>query len=131
MNNCVAWLKNSFQSSVLAEENPGTRDAIRKLATEKYETWEWNFGYSPEYSFQVDFRTYNQICVYVIYVKNGYIYQVTPSELFTTNPLDALFKELTGLPHRESELSDFYQRFFPDFEQAGITDVEFLHQFFN
>lgn len=26
-------------------------EAINKLVTEKYETWEWNFGYSPEYEF--------------------------------------------------------------------------------
>jgi lipoate---protein ligase len=25
--------------------------AIEKLSTEKFKTWEWNFGYSPKYSF--------------------------------------------------------------------------------
>jgi lipoate---protein ligase len=25
---------------------------IEKLADEKFKTWEWNFGYSPKYSFK-------------------------------------------------------------------------------
>lgn len=27
-------------------------EIIQKLTTEKFETWEWNFGYSPKYSFK-------------------------------------------------------------------------------
>ena len=26
--------------------------AIHKISAEKFETWEWNYGYSPKYSFQ-------------------------------------------------------------------------------
>ncbi len=32
--------------------NEEDKTAIQKLANEKFNTWEWNFGYSPKYTFQ-------------------------------------------------------------------------------
>lgn len=32
---------------------------IEALVTEKYQTWEWNFGYSPKYSFKNSFENYS------------------------------------------------------------------------
>lgn len=31
---------------------PKLREEITKLARQKYETWEWNYGYSPRYNFE-------------------------------------------------------------------------------
>jgi lipoate-protein ligase A len=47
--------------------------AIEKLAEEKYKSWQWNYGYSPEYSFSVDldYNTNSEIIV-----KEGIIHTI-------------------------------------------------------
>jgi lipoate---protein ligase len=40
-------LENSFY-----QLNENDILAIEKLSTEKFKTWEWNFGYSPKYTFR-------------------------------------------------------------------------------
>lgn len=47
--------------------------AIEKLANEKYRTWEWNFGYSPKYTFQKMIRTEGGSIETYLYVEKGII----------------------------------------------------------
>ncbi len=43
-------LENAENSHYFLNEN--NIQSIEKLSTEKFRTWEWNFGYSPKYSFK-------------------------------------------------------------------------------
>lgn len=54
-------VKELFSDAEEYELTPADRAAVEKLRTEKYSTYEWNFGYSPNYSFQKE-----------AYIKGGY-----------------------------------------------------------
>ncbi len=46
---------------------------INRLKEEKYSTWEWNYGYSPIFSFSTTFHIGNQPLKTIITVRNGAI----------------------------------------------------------
>jgi lipoate-protein ligase A len=47
--------------------------AIEKLADEKYRTWEWNFGYSPKYTFRKMIKSEGGNIEIYLYVEKGLI----------------------------------------------------------
>jgi lipoate-protein ligase A len=47
-----SFLLDYFQISEIRSLSPADKSEIEKLADEKYKQWEWNFGYSPAYTFQ-------------------------------------------------------------------------------
>lgn len=67
---------------------------IHKLSTEKFETWEWNFGYSPKYSFINTFEEdgkYVEIALFIVkgivkscMIKGNYFSSQTSKELIST-----------------------------------------------
>lgn len=48
-------------------------DQINRLKEEKYVKWEWNYGYSPAFSFSTRFLTENQSFQATLLIKNGII----------------------------------------------------------
>lgn len=57
----------------IADLKPAEIDAIDELATEKYRTWEWNFGYSPDYIFRNEWTENEHVWKAQLDVKNGII----------------------------------------------------------
>jgi lipoate---protein ligase len=47
--------------------------AIEKLSTEKFKTWEWNFGYSPKYSFKNEVEIEGKLLKIRLIVEKGVI----------------------------------------------------------
>ncbi|MEZ4804106.1 MAG: lipoate--protein ligase [Bacteroidia bacterium] len=47
--------------------------AIEKIANEKYRTWDWNFGYSPKYTYQKLIKTNGGNIEIYLYVEKGVI----------------------------------------------------------
>ncbi|WP_419787145.1 lipoate--protein ligase [Pseudodesulfovibrio sp.] len=54
----------------------GETEAIEQLATERYRTWDWNFGSSPAYNFSKRTRTPGGLLDVHLYVKKGIITEV-------------------------------------------------------
>lgn len=79
-------------------------DGVKKLRNEKYATWAWNYGFSPEY----DIKKYRKfdfggvtVCIKVM--KGGSIAGVSIfGDFFGSGDLKELESRLTGLPLRES-----------------------------
>jgi lipoate-protein ligase A len=46
---------------------------IEKLSTEKFQTWEWNFGYSPRYTFRNEVEIEGKILRIEMFVEKGRI----------------------------------------------------------
>ena len=83
--------------------------AINKLVAEKYSTWKWNFGYSPEYTLHNRITSGNVSVEFLIKVKNGTIRQVEISgggaDFFTELP-----NLLKGVPHEEKAIESILKR---------------------
>ncbi|MEG2337383.1 MAG: lipoate protein ligase C-terminal domain-containing protein, partial [Bacteroidales bacterium] len=51
------YMVNLYPQAQLAELTSTQIEAIHQLVTQKYSTWEWNFGKSPKYNFSKNMRT--------------------------------------------------------------------------
>lgn len=57
-------------SKVLSESET---EAINKLALAKYKSWEWNFGYSPRFTFRKEIRFEGRTVIFEAQVKDGLV----------------------------------------------------------
>jgi lipoate-protein ligase A len=73
---------------------------IEQLATEKYKTWEWNFGYSPKYTFKKSSKSPAGFIEVYLMVEKGYIEQARiHGDFFNAKEVEELEQLLIGSPH--------------------------------
>ena len=79
------------------------REKIKKLAETKYKSFEWNFGYGPDYSFVVDTKIEDQIIKLELEVSESVFSRISVDKSTTFN-LDWL--SLTGKRHYWPDLGE-------------------------
>ena len=131
INLFIDWLLLFYEGSGLYEAAPNEHEAIRNLAETKYKTWEWNFGYSPAYSFTINLQLYTKIIPLVLKVENGKFVQSDLPADFENEPLTMLLNNLKGIFHKEVEIDNFVQKNSQELEQTGINTVTFRELFFS
>ena len=78
---------------------------ISRLRDEKYSTWEWNFGYSPEYKFEKLIRTKGGNLEFHLNVGKGIIQGIKIfGDFFHRYDIDVIEKALTGIRHDPDEI---------------------------
>lgn len=113
-------LKHVMESTPGAELYSFTQDdiaAISRLRDEKYNTWEWNFGYSPKYNFRKTVKTNGGKLEVTLEVVNG---TIEKARFFGDyfNKLDPVDIEqaLTGTLHNEAAIRERLKDFeIPDY----------------
>ena len=79
--------------------------AVKSLAEEKYRTWEWIFGWSPDYSFKNSWKHSSYEAVIELSIHRGLIKTGKIDSLqFAENTLEKIKSLLMGLPHREEDI---------------------------
>jgi lipoate-protein ligase A len=91
------------------------------LAKTKYMTWEWNYAYGPEYSFNNSFLIGGKGVSCRLFVKDGIIKEC---EIEGSQELDSLSIKLKGCRHMVPDIMDFFKN-----ENILITDEE-VYNFF-
>jgi lipoate---protein ligase len=77
---------------------------ITHISEAKYKTWEWNYGYSPEYKF-CNSATIEDIKVDIeIHVKKGIIEFIKISNDISTTNKNQIENALVGQPHEKNHL---------------------------
>ena len=99
--------QNELETYILTDAD---RENIRKLQKEKYETWEWNYGFYPAYSIRRD-RKFNSGLVSVnMEVEHGVIRQICLfGDFFGNRDIEELQQGLIGCrldEHLEEKLQD-------------------------
>ena len=98
-------------SDYLREQNPGINDwspsgndakAINELVKERYSKEEWNFGYSPDYTFDNSFISNGKLTVIRLEVRRGII---SSAKVEGDQEWAATASILVGVPHLLSEIS--------------------------
>ena len=130
INNLVDWLLKYFPGSNSYQLNQQELNSINDLAETKYKTWEWNFGYSPAYSFQVNIQAVEEPFLVNVRVENGKFVQIDFSQEITVHPLIQILIQMKGVQHNEEEINKFALNHAPEFELAGINIVNFSSSFF-
>lgn len=91
------------------ELTPEDQEGIQRLVKEKYETWDWNFGFSPNYNFQKAVKVPAGFIEVHLDVVKGVIDKVKIfGDFFAPQPIEELEQQLIGLKHDEQELRSLF-----------------------
>ena len=117
----------NFKEHFLSEID---KKLIEKLASEKYSTWQWNYGYSPKYIFKKTSNLFDKKIEIELKVEKGLIYEV---KLYTDGlsqpEISDIEKSLCGAEHR-------FESFLKHIKNSGnahfkkLNETEILHLFF-
>jgi lipoate---protein ligase len=100
----IQWFPVSEERVLTHEEI----SAIEKLADEKYKSWAWTYGYSPDYQFERVLTIGGEQAEIRLTVKKGVIIQVEAMNNAAPNLLTLLAGRLNGVNHN---FEDMYQVF--------------------
>lgn len=79
--------------------------AIEVLCNEKYRTWEWNFGYSPRYTFEKQATIEGHHATIFIQASEGVIREARiKSTLLERHHLNSIEKSLVGVQHEPNAI---------------------------
>ena len=105
--------------------------SINKIVEDKYRTWEWNYGSTPEYNFTKSIKTKCGSLQATMMVKQGYIEQLQfYGDFFTIKDLDDFEKMFIKHPHDYDELKKFLSEHPASEYFESITDEELLEVLF-
>ncbi len=81
-------------------------NSINELVKLKYNTWEWNFGNSPEYTFNKGIQTSEGNIEFNLYVKSGIIKETKISgNFYSSNNIENVEQCLIGKTHNFNSLN--------------------------
>jgi lipoate---protein ligase len=83
-------------------------EVISKLAEEKYKSWDWNFGYSPDYFLQRKIEIEGQSLNFKMKVRKGVIVEVISEP--QTNVSDEICGILLYISHRPESIVNVFSR---------------------
>ncbi|PID93360.1 MAG: lipoate--protein ligase [Bacteroidetes bacterium] len=76
------------------------KQEIEILVKEKFDTWDWNYGYSPQYTFEKSIKTTGGKIEFHLEIKEGIIAQIKIfGDFFAQKPTEEIERLLTGSPH--------------------------------
>ncbi|HSV88378.1 MAG TPA: lipoate--protein ligase [Bacteroidales bacterium] len=111
---------NVFPNARKYDFSPADIEYIQLLVNEKYDTWQWNYGYSPKYAFHKMIKTPGGYIEYHLNVEEGTIKDIKIfGDFFSFREISELEEMLRNLPHREEVIYD---------KLKPIPFGEYLHQ---
>jgi lipoate-protein ligase A len=101
---------------------------INELVRSKYNTWEWNFGYSPNYNFRKVVRTEKSGTLeFDLDVHNGAILHVKIfGDYFSRYDTEAIESALTGTAHNEHDILAALAPYNIEDYFSGLTTKELI-----
>lgn len=85
--------------------------AIEELMREKYETWAWNFGFSPKYNFTKAVKVPAGFIELHLDVEQGIIQKAKIfGDFFAAKPIEYLEEQLIGKKHETQELEELLSK---------------------
>lgn len=103
----------------MLQNNPGSemyefseadKEGIQKLIDEKYGTWDWNFGASPDYNFKKAIKIPAGFIELHLDVHRGFIEKARIfGDFFSAKPIEELEGRLIGQKHGTEDISKFLE----------------------
>ena len=99
------FLKQGESTSYQFSEND--QIAIQQLLTQKYSTWEWNYGQSPDYNMEKTVKyPWGELSIYLL-LKNQIIQKIKIyGDFFSIHEVQKEFDKLCNIPYVEQALLD-------------------------
>jgi lipoate---protein ligase len=103
-------------------------DSINKLVRDKYNTWDWNFGSSPKYSFENIIKFSGGTAEFHLDVKKGVIENIKIyGDFFGKENISLLEETLLGIKHNADEVRQRLSNFDITKYIHGITIDELIN----
>ncbi|MCF7913093.1 MAG: lipoate--protein ligase [Candidatus Cloacimonetes bacterium] len=130
-NGLIEFITSSYQQAKLYIFNQYDTDAINTLAAEKYSSWNWNFGTSPEYNFDKSIKTKGGILEIRLNVQNGIIKEIKLNgDFFTRLPVERLINAFKGCRHHTAAVKEVIRSFKVEDYLINISGDDLLKAFF-
>ena len=100
-------IMNSFSPILRIPLSASDENAILSLSEEKYQAWEWNYGYSPPYQVYPQFLLHGKQIKMEISVRHGIVRKIHIFEPPAAARWLSLFGQMEGLKHEEQTLQKY------------------------
>ncbi|NJY61547.1 lipoate--protein ligase [Salinimicrobium sp. CDJ15-81-2] len=112
-NKVMEHITGSFKDARLYEFTEEDLAAIQKIRDEKYATWDWNYGHSPEYEFKQGARTPGGTVEMNMNVSNGIIKDVRiTGDFFHIKDIAPIERALENIRHDEKAIREKLKQFY-------------------
>ncbi|HET8753588.1 MAG TPA: lipoate--protein ligase [Salinimicrobium sp.] len=106
------YITSTFEDAKMYEFTEEDLKKIQELRDTKYSTWQWNFGYSPEYNFKNGARTPGGTIEMNMNVEKGIIKDVKIyGDFFHIKDIEPIEGALENTRHDEKAIRDVLQQF--------------------
>ncbi len=130
-NRIIAHVREMYDDTTLYELTEEDTKAINKLVKDKYGTWDWNFGYSPNYNFQKGIKSNGGNIEINLEVNKGKIIKAKLfGDFFNIKDISELEDILVGLPHEHEQIKTQLEKININDYIANVTLDEFLEGLF-
>jgi lipoate-protein ligase A len=125
------YITSHFDDCKRYEFTPEDLAKIEEIKKEKYKTWDWNFGYSPNYDFKQGVKTKGGLLEMNMNVSKGIIQEVKiQGDFFHIRDITEIEEALKETPHEEAKiravLSGFeLKNYFKDISEDDLVAVMF------
>jgi lipoate-protein ligase A len=103
---------------------------IEQLMEEKYETWDWNFGFSPQYNFKKAIKIPAGFIEVHLDVVHGIIEKAKIfGDFFASMPIEDLEEQLIGKKHQTTDLENLFTSMDLTLFFGKVTAEEILDAF--
>lgn len=108
----IRYIAKKYDDASFYEYSDDDIAAIEKLADEKYRTWDWNFGYSPKYTFRKMSKTEGGNIEVMFYVEKGIITEFKfYGDFFNVRDKEEIEKAMIGKRHELNDLESVLKQF--------------------
>jgi lipoate---protein ligase len=115
------WFLNNYPGAETFSLSEEDKKNAEMLAESKYRSWEWNYGYGPEYHFTHRFEYRGKECFCKLYVKDGIIMEC---EIKGDDQLKLIGKKLEGSKHMPADIRKVVQE-----ENVSLSEYD-IYNFF-
>lgn len=111
--------------------SPEDLEKIDSLVKTKYNTWEWNYGYSPDYGFKKSIRYNGGFIEFHLDVKKGFIHDIRIyGDFFNSRDIKEITDLLKGMPHDPEQIMGLLRDIPLEEYFHGIDPEEFIKGLF-
>ncbi|NUM32405.1 MAG: lipoate--protein ligase [Bacteroidetes bacterium] len=126
-NEMIEYFKNLYPTIKTYNFTESDRTMIKQIAGDKYSQWQWNYGYSPKYTFQKKIETEMGNVEILFDVEKGNISNV---KIFLSFLPDAEIQNLNfaliGIEHKPEAIKNAINKL----QLSNLKNIEFLNWFY-
>lgn len=122
-----AYVMKTYNIETVYEFSDKDLKEIHRIAKNRFETWEWNYGKSPNYKYLNSVKYPSGVIEYYLDVENGKISNVSIyGDFFGEKNIAELEERLLGVKYNMKDLQDRLQNVNIDEYILGISVEEFI-----